>query len=63
MSNSYNGTSTLSKSAEIVESKLSFKFTPLQWSKFNQPFPLLILHQLSINPHKVKNISVEISLH
>ena len=33
-----------------------------QWSKFNQSFPLLILHQLSINPHKVKNINVVISV-
>ena len=40
----------------------SYKLSPLQWSKFIRTFPLLILHQLSINPHKVKNISVEISL-
>ena len=34
----------------------------LQWSKFGRQFSLLILHQLSINPHKVKNINVVISV-
>ena len=36
--------------------------TLLQWSKFGRQFSLLILHQLSINPHKVKNINVVISV-
>ena len=32
MSNSCNGTSTLSKSAEIAENESRFKLSPLQWN-------------------------------
>ena len=55
MSNLSEQISDLSNTAEIVENESSYKLSLLQWSKFNQSFPLLILHQLSINPHKVKN--------
>ena len=41
---------------------MSYRLSPLQWSKFGRQFSLLILHQLSINPHKVKNINVVISI-
>ena len=34
----------------------------VQWSKFKRTFPLLILHQLSISSHKVKNLNVVISI-
>ena len=36
LGNLCNQTSTLSNTAEIVESKLSFKFTPLRWSSFKK---------------------------
>ena len=48
MSNSCKQTSTLSNTAEIVESKLSLKFTPLQWSSLKQLLVSLILFLLAI---------------
>lgn len=45
---------------------MSFKFSPLQWSKFKRQLSSSILHELSISSHKNKklnlNISVEIKL-
>ena len=43
MSNSCNGTSTLSNTAEIVENERPVHLTPLQWSKFETSF-VLTLH-------------------
>ena len=34
----------------------------LRWSKFGRQFSLLILHKLSINPHKSKKINLVISV-
>ena len=36
MSNSCKQTSTLSNTPEIVETRKSFRTTPLQWSKFGR---------------------------
>lgn len=41
---------------------MSFKFSPLQWSKFETSFLLLILHELSISSHKNKKIDLDISV-
>jgi len=37
-------------------------FTPLQWSKSTSTFTSIILHQLLINPHKLKNFKLNISI-
>ena len=47
---SCNENSILSNTAEIVESKLSFKFTPLQWSNLT---PTLILTSHSVGVLKI----------
>lgn len=41
---------------------MSYKFSRLQWSKFIRQFSLSILHELSISPHKKKNIDLVISV-
>ena len=38
------------------------KNTPLQWSKFKPIVTSIILHELSISPHKKKNIDLVISV-
>ena len=38
------------------------KFNPLQWSKFETSFLLLILHELSISSHKNKKLDLDISV-
>ena len=39
-----------------------FKLSPLQWSKFKPIVTSRLLHELSINPHKVKNLNLNISV-
>ena len=48
-----NQTSTLSNTAEIAETKLSFKFTPLRWSKFNPTFVLTSHSAGSLKTNKI----------
>ena len=39
-----------------------FKLSPLRWSKFKPIVTSRLLHELSINPHKVKNLNLNISV-
>ena len=62
MSNSCNPTPTLSNTAEIVESKLSFKFTPLQWNRINPILSSIVSRHLASPSRKSEVLEISISV-